>query len=95
MPCGQKRGEEGKLSQEAFQERQKTTKRSLTSRGAIKIVWPITVRDNVVPEAEARVKLRTKDVDLVEEENEACPKEQWVGNDGLPEEDGIFLQKGR
>lgn len=82
-------------SKRSVHRRPKQTKkkkgRTHTSRRVVIVVWPVPVRDDVVPKGDAGGELRFEDVDLVEEEDEARLGEERVGDDGLPEQDGVLL----
>lgn len=70
--------------------RRTRTKSALTCRRAIIVVWPVPVRDDVLPEPDTCVQLRAEDVDLVQEQDQVRLPQQRVRADRLPEQDRVF-----
>ena len=56
------------------------------------VVGTVPVRYDVVAELNTKRELVLQDVDLIEEEYQTRPREQWVGDDRLPQKNGVLLR---
>jgi len=59
--------------------------------GMFKVVWPVAVRDHVLPKPDPGFEFGAQHVAFVQEQDEIRLREEWVRDDRFPEQDGILL----